>query len=146
MYIEQPTAQPTAQTKQHNQQHKQNSRMKPTIYNRKDLKQHRKSLRQDMTPAESRLWTLLKNKQLENRKFRRQQSMGPYIVDFYCPAENLVLELDGDVHNDPMRIKYDVNRQEYLENLGLTVLRFENHLVFSDIDNVLERIKQSFKD
>ncbi len=120
--------------------------MKPRIYNQKTLKHRRQLLRRDMTPAENRLWALLKSKRLEGRKFRRQHSVGPYIVDFYCPAESLVLELDGEVHNDQMRIDYDGERQEYLEKLGLKVLRFENRQIFNDIDNVLECIKQHFKE
>ncbi|EFI33654.1 protein of unknown function DUF559 [Desulfonatronospira thiodismutans ASO3-1] len=120
--------------------------MKSEIYNQKKLKPHRKILRREMTPAESKLWTFLKSKQLEGRKFRRQHSVGPYIVDFYCPAESLVLELDGEVHNDQMRRDYDETRQEYMENLGLKVLRFENRQIFTDIDNVLESIKKHFKE
>ena len=121
-------------------------KMKSEIYNQKKLKPHRKILRREMTPAESKLWTFLKSKQLEGRKFRRQHSVGPYIVDFYCPAESLVLELDGEVHNDQMRRDYDETRQEYMENLGLKVLRFENRQIFTDIDNVLESIKKHFKE
>ena len=119
--------------------------MKSGIYNQKRLKNHRRILRREMTPAEKRLWTFLKSKQLEGRKFRRQHSVGPYIVDFYCPSECLVLELDGEVHNNHMRIDYDENRQKYLENIGLKVLRFENRQIFTDIDNVLECIKIHFK-
>ncbi|MFI5384261.1 MAG: endonuclease domain-containing protein [Methanosarcina thermophila] len=62
------------------------------------LKARRKELRENLTPAEAALWNVLKSSQFKNRKFRRQHSIGKYIVDFYCPAEKLIIELDGAVH------------------------------------------------
>ena len=62
---------------------------------------------------------------MQGRKFRRQQSIGPYIVDFYCPSENLIVELDGSVHDDPLRAAYDAEREDYLTRHGFTVIRFE---------------------
>ena len=115
--------------------------MPSSVYNRRELKQQRQILRQDMTPAEARLWRVLKGKQLDGRKFRRQQSLGPYLVDFYCPTESLVIELDGEVHNDGMRREYDAERQEFLQDLGMRVIRFENRQVFEDIDNVIAGIR-----
>ncbi|MDZ7759806.1 MAG: DUF559 domain-containing protein [Desulfovermiculus sp.] len=88
--------------------------MPSSIYNRPDLKKQLRTLRKEMKPAEAWLWSMLKGKKLDGRKFRRQQSLGPYIVDFYCPAESLVIELDGEVHNDSMRQEYDAERQEFL--------------------------------
>jgi len=70
------------------------------IFNRKNLKPRRKELRNNPTKAEAFLWRYLKNNQLEGRKFRRQTSIKSFIVDFYCPQENLVIELDGEVHFD----------------------------------------------
>ena len=67
-----------------------------------------------MTTAEATLWKVLKNGSLQNRKFRRQHSIGKYIVDFYCPAEQLIIELDGEVHNDPMRSSADAERDQNL--------------------------------
>jgi very-short-patch-repair endonuclease len=97
-----------------------------------------------MTPAEARLWSILKGKQIDGRKFRRQQSLGSYLVDFYCPAESLVIELDGEVHNDGMRREYDANRQKFLQELGLRVIRFENRQVFEDMENVIACIRRCF--
>jgi len=75
-------------------------------------------LRGNMTPAEARLWNALKKRKLGGRKFRRQHSIGPYIVDFYCPREKLPIELDGAVHNDLLRASYDAKRQDYIASLG----------------------------
>jgi very-short-patch-repair endonuclease len=94
------------------------------LFNRKSLKPLRSSLRNRSTSAESVLWDQLKSKNLEGRKFRRQQSIGNYIVDFYCPSEKLIIELDGDPHGDSLRIRKDITRDKYLEALGFTVLRF----------------------
>jgi|SRR6056297_518298 len=115
-----------------------------SIHNRHDLKEQRQALRQEMTSAEARLWSILKGKRLDGRKFRRQQSLGPYIVDFYCPAESLVIELDGEVHNDSIRREYDAKRQEYLLDLGMKIIRFENRQVFEDVENVIAGIRRHF--
>jgi len=119
--------------------------MNNTLFNRNSLKSLRRALRSSLTPAEARLWKALKGKQLDGRKFRRQQSIDRYIVDFYCPEEDIVIELDGQVHADPLRSDYDGRRQKTLESLGLTVLRFENRMVFEQLDNVLEQIRQGFR-
>jgi very-short-patch-repair endonuclease len=74
-----------------------NMEKKDHIFNRKYLETNRKWLRNNSTSAEAALWKLLKNKQLEGRKFRRQQSIGKYIVDFYCSQEKLIVELDGNM-------------------------------------------------
>ncbi len=119
--------------------------MSDSINNRKYLKEFRKELRNNATKSESMLWKALQRKQLENRKFRRQHSLGNYIVDFYCPSEKLVVELDGEVHENFINEHYDFQRTQYLECLGLKVLRFENDLVFKQLDMVLEAIKAEFK-
>ena len=114
------------------------------IFNKKELKHNRKALRKNLTSAEAALWKLLKNKQLEGRKFRRQHSLGNFIVDFYCPAEKLIIELDGDVHGDPQQIQKDSNRDLYLHKLGFNILRFENRWVFQDPDYILKEILKKF--
>lgn len=114
------------------------------INNRKYLKTYRKELRNNSTKAESQLWKALQKKQLEGRKFRRQHSLGNYIVDFYCPKERLIVELDGQVHHNFVNEEYDTKRTNYLESLGFKVLRFENHLVFEQLDMVLEAVKIEF--
>ncbi len=115
------------------------------LFNQKSLKLLRSSLRNKSTSAESVLWNQLKSKNLEGRKFRRQQSIGNYIVDFYCPSEKLIIELDGDPHGDSQQIRKDMARDKYLEALGLTVLRFENRFVFEEPEYVLNEIRKVFR-
>lgn len=119
--------------------------MTKNIYNRKYLESFRKELRNNATISERRLWKFLQKSQLDGRKFRRQQSIGNFIVDFYCPSEQLIIEIDGDVHFNPINENYDFERSRYLENLGLKVLRFKNEEIKNDIDLVLEKIKMEFK-
>jgi very-short-patch-repair endonuclease len=115
------------------------------IFNRPELKQYRKTLREKSTSAEVALWNLLKNKQLEGRKFRRQYSLGKYIADFCCPAEKLIIELDGQVHGDNAQIEKDIIRDQVIENFGFVILRFEIRLVFEIPESVLTEIKNNFK-
>lgn len=115
------------------------------VYNHKQYKDIRRSLRNNMTPAESGLWNYLKGRKLSDRKFRRQASIGTYIVDFYCPEEKLVIELDGEVHHFDKSHENDRVRDEYMNRLGITVLRFENKLIFEHLDFVLKEIEKHFK-
>ncbi len=116
-----------------------------TIHNRKYLKPYRKSLRNKLTPAEAFLWNYLKAKKLQNRKFRRQHSIQNYIVDFYCPQEKLVIELDGQGHFEPQKLEKDKLRDEELKSMGITVLRFENQFVFNHLNIALDLIQAEFK-
>jgi very-short-patch-repair endonuclease len=113
-------------------------------HNRKYLKENRKILRSRLTPAEAFLWSYLKGGQLAGRKFRRQHSIEHYIVDFYCPQEKLVLELDGQVHEFEKQHRKDEERDLSLEELGIKVLRFENQFVFDHLPLVLEMIQAEF--
>ena len=122
---------------------KQNNNKK--IFNKKELKPRRKELRNNLTYAEVFFWQQVKGRQLEGRKFRRQTSIGPFVVDFYCPEEKLVVELDGEVHFNEEAIKYDKERTEYIESLGLRVIRFENNEVLKNTEFVLNKIKACFK-
>ncbi|MBC7915329.1 MAG: endonuclease domain-containing protein [Pyrinomonadaceae bacterium] len=108
------------------------------------LKDTRRALRKQLTSAEAVLWTLLKSKQLGGRKFRRQHSIKNFIVDFYCPQEKLVVELDGSIHTNLGQANADNERDEVLKNLGVRVLRVENKLVFDQPDLVLEIISSYF--
>lgn len=114
------------------------------IFNKKELKPRRKELRNNSTYAEVFFWQQVKDRQLEGRKFRRQTSIGPFVVDFYCPEEKLVVELDGDVHFDEEAIKYDKKRTEFLESVGLKVIRFENKDLLRNTEYVLSKIKEYF--
>ncbi|GAB3552261.1 endonuclease domain-containing protein [Spirosoma fluminis] len=115
------------------------------LNNLKILKPVRQALRNDATPAEQVLWGYLRGSQLGGRKFRRQHSVGFFVLDFYCPAERLAVELDGAVHDKPDARTYDEERQQAIESLGITVLRFPNDAVFRSVDQVLQTIQQQFK-
>ncbi|MDU0370806.1 endonuclease domain-containing protein [Hymenobacter endophyticus] len=109
-------------------------------------KQQRRELRNSLTSAEASLWSYLQRSQLAGRKFRRQHSVGPYIVDFYCPAEKLVVELDGARHYDVVGNARDIHRTQYLEAQGLRVLRFENKNFWSHPESVLAAIEAAFSE
>ncbi len=117
---------------------------KEKINNLPYLKTFRKELRNNLTPAEARFWKAVQNKNLEGRKFRRQHSAGSYILDFYCPSEKLAVELDGEIHFGDAAREYDYERKLFLEYYGIKVLRFENKLVFDELEWVLGVIKSSF--
>lgn len=120
--------------------------MTNNLHNWKHLKEKRRSLRNNGTSAEATLWTLLSKSQLEGRKFRRQHSIKNYIVDFYCHAEKLAIELDGDVHFTEQGLEYDKKRDAELASLGIKVIRFENEDVFRATTAVLEKIKSCFSE
>ncbi len=110
-------------------------------HNLKRLKRIRRDLRRRTTPAERTLWQMLKRRQLDGLKFRRQYSVGRYVVDFFCPEARLAVELDGAVHDDPLRSESDREREVFLRAEGIRVLRFENRLVFEQGDLVAEAIR-----
>ena len=112
------------------------------LFSRKDLKSFRSSLRNRSTSAEAELWEELKSKKLEGRKFRRQYSISIYIVDFCCPSEKLIIELDGDPHGESQKIEKDEIRDNYLEGLGFIVLRFENRFVFQEPEYIKSEIRK----
>ena len=97
-----------------------------------ELKTFRRQLRSKLTPAEARLWTLLKSSRLDGRKFRRQHSVGGYILDFYCASEKLAIELDGYRHFTDAGRAHDYERRIFLERFEIKVVRFENELVFKE--------------
>jgi very-short-patch-repair endonuclease len=100
------------------------------------IKDRARALRRDATLPERSLWGLLRDRRLSGFKFRRQHVVGPYIVDFYCPADHLVIELDGRSHDD--RATTDREREAYLKNReGLRVLRIANDDVLDDPEAVL---------
>jgi very-short-patch-repair endonuclease len=114
-------------------------------YNKPSSKKTRRQLRKDLTPAEALLWKNIQRKQLDGRRFRRQYSIGSYIVDFYCVEERLAIELDGSVHDNIGSQLYDDERTSFLESLDIKVIRFENSELFKSLDFVIEAIRQEFK-
>ena len=97
-----------------------------------------KTMRTNATDAEQLMWQLLRAKRFMNLKFRRQHVIAPYIVDFYCHELGLVIELDGNQHGTDDAIEYDTERTNFLEALGLTVVRYWNDDVLSRTEVVLE--------
>ncbi len=104
-------------------------------------KAHARALRSNPTEAERALWKHLRMRQIEGHKFRRQQSLGRYIVDFVCPEKKLIIELDGGQHSE--LVASDSVRTAWLEAQGFRVLRFWNHQVLADIEAVKEAIREA---
>jgi very-short-patch-repair endonuclease len=115
------------------------------IHNRNEFEDRRKHLRKTLTSAEATLWTLLKGKQLDGRKFRRQHGVDKFVLDFYCSSEKLAIELDGEHHFTDNGMAYDEKRTKYLNDRNILVLRFENKEVFNSPEGVLAEIKRHFK-
>jgi very-short-patch-repair endonuclease len=101
------------------------------------LLQRAKELRRNMTPAERRLWAALRGGRLDGLHFRRQQVIDGYVADFYCRAADLVVEVDGSVHDQPAQAADDAERDRYFKARGLQVLRFCNQEVQQDLPAVL---------
>ncbi|OGE82781.1 MAG: hypothetical protein A3B10_03935 [Candidatus Doudnabacteria bacterium RIFCSPLOWO2_01_FULL_44_21] len=115
----------------------------PYLYNSQRLKLRRKSFRNNMPQSEQVLWYYLKGKNLKDYKFRRQYSVGKYILDFFCPKLRLAIELDGDSHFIDDRAKvYDKNRQKFLSSQNITVIRFTNTEISESIDGVIDKISK----
>ena len=115
-------------------------------YNLLEQKAFRKELRNSMTSAEVVLWQMLKGKQIEGFKFRRQFGIGPFVVDFYCPTLRLVIELDGAYHFSEEMESYDEQRSLYLARNDIKVLRFENRIVFEEPWRILDAIRDVIKE
>ena len=115
------------------------------MHTKKELSDKREQLRHNLTPAEATLWNYLKSKNLDGKRFTKQHSIGPYITDFHCASERLIVELDGEVHNNPIAQAYDERRTSYFEKMDYKVLRFENKMVFDNLTSVLKEIEDNFK-
>lgn len=96
-----------------------------------------RQLRKALTPAERKLWAVIRNDQL-GVSFRRQHAIGPYIADFCCVKKKLIIEVDGSQHLE--QVEYDEQRTKYLESLGYKVIRFWNNEVMKDLDGVIRAI------
>ncbi|RDL44970.1 hypothetical protein DN730_04960 [Marinomonas piezotolerans] len=114
------------------------------IYNQKRTKSLRSQLRANMTDPERRLWRYLRKNQL-GVKVRRQFGIGRYIVDFYCPAKRLVIEVDGDSHYTEEGMAYDQVRDQYMASLGICVMRFTNQQVMQEMEGVVDVIAAELK-
>jgi len=106
----------------------------------KNLKTLGRNLRSNLTDAEKLLWSKIRRKQIKNHQFFRQKPIGKYIIDFYCKEAGLVIEIDGGQHYENSNIIKDREREEYLKNLGLKIIRFTNLDILKNIDNVIASI------
>ena len=110
--------------------------------NLKDQKTLRQSLRNNATAPEAILWRALKGKQVDGLKFRRQFGLGPYVLDFYCPEIRFCIELDGEVHKSYEQSQYDEIRTRFMASNNIKVIRFENDVVYRNIEAIKETIKE----
>ena len=106
----------------------------------------RKDAHKRGTPAEAVVWKLLQRRQLEGRRFVRQQTFGPYVLDFFCPEEQLVVEVEGTAQGTAAVPAAIEARDEYLREHGLTVLRFDNRAIYQDEEGMLEKIRSHFSE
>ncbi len=125
-----------------------NNTIDPTKTNKSHLhntiahKPLRQDLRKNSTSPEQKLWQKIRNKQL-GVKFRRQHGIGRYIADFYSAELNLVIEIDGDSHFEQNAEEYDLERNNFMNGLGIRVLRFTNDQIHKSLDDVLAEIFKS---
>ncbi len=112
---------------------------------RKRMVEVARDLRTRSTLGEQELWSALRRKQLGGRKFRRQQPVGPFVLDFYCSEERLAVEVDGSIHDDAEQQLLDAERQTLMESLGIRFVRLPNHLVMSNLPAALDRIVAAFE-
>ena len=103
-----------------------------------EQKETRKQLRNNATSSEALLWKALRGRNAGGYKFRRQQGIGSYILDFYCPELRLCIELDGSSHDH--KYEYDERRTAFLNEQGIKVVRFHNEVVLANVDAVVREI------
>ncbi len=106
------------------------------VHNKKSLLDIRRALRANATPAEEVLWEVIRNRKLNGLKFKRQHSIGYYIVDFYCASKRLIVELDGEVHNTDDQKEKDKHRDQNLTEMNFRILRIPNSKVLNEIEEV----------
>lgn len=103
-----------------------------------EMHERAKKLRREMTPAEKNLWKHVKANKLNGLHFRRQQIVHGYFADFYCHQYELIVEVDGGIHE--LQQEYDKEREKYLNVLGLRIIRFTNEEIMGDLKGVLQKI------
>jgi very-short-patch-repair endonuclease len=113
------------------------------VFNKVGVKGRRKQLRHTMPEAEVILWSQLKDRQIFGIKFRRQYSVGQYVVDFYCAKKKLAIEIDGESHYAPNASERDEKRQQWIEQFGIRFLRFTNNDVRKNLYSVLDAIEEA---
>jgi len=116
--------------------------MSKHLYNDPSTKLDRHCLRKNATDAERKLWSILRSRQMAGLKFFRQYSVGPYTLDFYCPERRLAIEVDGGQHQDVYGQQHDADRDKYLKDLNIRVIRFWNNDVLQNVEAVGQRITE----
>ena len=112
------------------------------LYNDPARKSERRRLRKNSTDAEVRLWSIVRDRRMAGLKFFRQYSVGPYVLDFYCTECRLAVEVDGGQHAEAHGLQRDAERDRYLSDLGIRVIRFWNSDVLQNIEGVEGRIRE----
>jgi very-short-patch-repair endonuclease len=100
-----------------------------------------RKLRREATPAEGRLWSVLKNRQISDFRFRRQVVLSEFVVDFACLEARLVIEVDGATHSTEAELGPDERRDLRLRSMGYEILRFRNQEVYENLEGVAETIR-----
>jgi len=113
------------------------------LRNRVEAKYQRRSLRRNLTDAERKLWSKVRNRQLMGFKFFRQYSFGHYFLDLFCPVAKLAVELDGGQHALPAQLLHDKKRTEYLNQNNVKIIRFWDNDVLKNIDGALLEISKN---
>jgi very-short-patch-repair endonuclease len=111
------------------------------IFNKKEMKERRQLLRRNMPKSETILWSKIRMKQIGGCRFRRQYSVGAYVLDFYCPDLRLAIEIDGESHDKPTAKEYDQEREEQIKQLGITIIRFTNSQIETKLEDVVQYIR-----
>ncbi len=106
----------------------------------RDLKTHARQMRHMPTSAEDILWQKLRNRQIQKAKFRRQHAIDAFIVDFVCIESRLIVEVDGEIHDEMDQKLYDIDRQAKLESLGFCIIRVSNQQIFTQLETVVALI------
>jgi very-short-patch-repair endonuclease len=109
------------------------------------LKARRTELRNNPTAAETILWRHLQRRQILGKRFRRQYSIGRYIVDFFCADCDIAVELDGAPHFAELKVEYEAERTAFLNGVGIELIRFENRIVYENLEAVLETIREAVR-
>ena len=115
------------------------------LYNKNSEIDKRRLLRQNITKAEKLIWDQIRDRQLENCKFRRQYSVDKFVIDFYSSEFKLAIEIDGEGHFQEGAAEYDRARQEFIESAGIKFIRFTNNDVYANLSGVLESIAQNIR-
>jgi very-short-patch-repair endonuclease len=116
------------------------------LYNQSSERDKRRSLRNNMPLAEKIVWAKIRSQQIEKCRFRRQYSISAFVIDFYAPELKLALEIDGDSHFVEGAQAYDYEREAFLKDKGVKILRFTNSQVYENLDGVLEVIAHKIQE